>query len=113
MLPVFEVPSLRVQLRGWRQVTAGNSGGYITRRIDITSNEPAADEALTPAELRAINLMAQGLKYSEIAVKFHCSEWNVKHILKKAYDKMGARNRAHAVLMAVKLGYVTVPDDAE
>lgn len=57
-------------------------------------------ELLTPRELEALQLLAEGLTYSEIASHLVISENTLKFHLKNVYSKLDVRNRTEAVLKA-------------
>jgi DNA-binding NarL/FixJ family response regulator len=50
--------------------------------------------------------LADGLSVGSIARKLYLSESTVKTHITKIYDKLGARNRASAVMAAIKEGLV-------
>jgi len=49
-------------------------------------------------ELRIIELVAQGLKNSEVAEAFGTTEFVVKNYLRSIYDKLGLWNRVELAL---------------
>lgn len=61
---------------------------------------------LTPAELRALRLKAQGMTAREIAPRLSTSERTVKNQLYAAYSKLGAENITEAYLA---MGWLRVP----
>ncbi len=54
-------------------------------------------------EVLILSRVALGMSDREIATKLHVSEATVKKHLRRIYSKLGARNRAQAALLAVKL----------
>ena len=62
--------------------------------------------ALTPRELDALILLAEGLTYTEIAEQLVISENTLKFHLKNVYSKLDVRNRTEAVLKAQQMNIV-------
>jgi two-component system, NarL family, response regulator DevR len=58
-------------------------------------------------EILILSRVALGMSDREIATKLHLSEATVKKQLRRIYGKLGARNRAQAALLAVKLNLIT------
>lgn len=59
-------------------------------------------------EREALALFANGQSADEIAAALHVSQGMAHHYLRMAARKLGARNRVHAVAIAVRNGLVTV-----
>lgn len=59
---------------------------------------------LTYRELRAVQLLAQGLNYKEIAAKMGLSVHTVNAYMQRSMAKMGANHRAHLVFIACQTG---------
>jgi two-component system response regulator DegU len=53
-----------------------------------------------------LQLVADGLGTQEIAERMYISQKTVKNHLASVYEKLDARDRTQAVLMAVKMGIV-------
>jgi two-component system, NarL family, response regulator DegU len=65
------------------------------------------DESIISArEEEVLQLVANGLGTSEIADQLYISQKTVKNHLSSIYEKLDARDRTQAVLMAVKMGIV-------
>ena len=64
--------------------------------------------ALDRNELEALDLFANGKSAEEIATALKVSRSLVHHYLIIAARKLGARNRVHAVAIAVRKGLVKV-----
>lgn len=65
---------------------------------------------LTHREIEVLQLLADGQGVSSVARSLYMSESTVKTHISKIYDKLGARNRAAAVMAAVRLGLVDAID---
>ncbi len=63
--------------------------------------------ALTPREVEVLRLGADGATSEEIATALHLTEHTVKSHLKRIQGKLGARNRTHAVAMALRSGLIS------
>lgn len=61
---------------------------------------------LEAAELEALKLFASGKTADEIAAFLGVSKSMVMHYLRVAARKLGARNRVHAVAIAVRKGLI-------
>ena len=72
------------------------------KRVDDTVVGPI----LSPREEELLQHIADGLATSEVAEKMFISQKTVKNHLASIYDKLQARDRTQAVLMAVKMGIV-------
>ena len=70
--------------------------------------EHATDEALTPGEIRILRLIAEGHANKEIAAKLSLTEGTVKGQIRNILSKLGAKDRTHAALIALKRGIIGV-----
>ena len=68
--------------------------------------EHATDDALTPAEIRVLRLIAGGNANKEIAAQLSVSEETVKGQVRNILSKLGANDRAHAAMIGVKRGII-------
>ncbi len=64
---------------------------------------------LTDRERTVLNLLAQGLSISALAGQLYLSESTVKTHISKLYEKLGASNRAQALMEAVRLRLLEPP----
>ncbi|WP_106538985.1 response regulator transcription factor [Haloactinopolyspora alba] len=67
---------------------------------------------LTRREREVLDLLADGLGVSNIARKLYISESTTKTHVSKLYDKLGASNRAQAIMAAVRAGLLDDGDAA-
>jgi DNA-binding NarL/FixJ family response regulator len=67
---------------------------------------------LTPREQDLLLALGEGRSIAQVAAALHLSESTVKTHVAKVYDKLGASNRTQAIMAAVRLGLVPVPDGA-
>ena len=63
--------------------------------------------ALTPREAEVLRLAADGATSEEIAAMLFLTEHTVKSHLKRIQGKLGARNRTHAVALALRAGLIS------
>jgi len=68
--------------------------------------EYATDDALTPAEVRVLRLIAEGNANKEIAVQLSISEETVKGQVRNILSKLGANDRTHAAMIGLKRGII-------
>ena len=68
--------------------------------------EHSTDDALTPAEIRVLRLIAEGNANKEIAAQISVSEETVKGQVRNILSKLGANDRAHAAMIGVKRGII-------
>ena len=68
--------------------------------------EHATDDALTPAELRVLHLIAEGNANKEIAAQLSTSEETVKGQVRNILSKLGANDRTHAAMIGLKRGII-------
>ena len=59
---------------------------------------------LSPREKEVLGLLADGLGVAAIARKLFISESTAKTHISKIYDKLGAANRAQAIMNAIRAG---------
>jgi DNA-binding NarL/FixJ family response regulator len=70
--------------------------------------EHAADDALTPAEIRVLKLIAEGNANKEIAALLSLSEETVKSQVRNMLSKLGAKDRTHAAMIGLKRGIIAL-----
>jgi DNA-binding NarL/FixJ family response regulator len=67
--------------------------------------------ALSPREKEVLKLLADGLAVSGIAKTLFISESTTKTHISKVYEKLGAGNRAQALMTALRMGLITSEKD--
>jgi two-component system NarL family response regulator len=70
--------------------------------------EHAGQNSLTAREVAVLKAAARGNSNREIAVQLHVSEDTVKAHMKSIFTKLDARDRTHAVMVALKRGILEV-----
>jgi len=68
--------------------------------------EHATDDALSPAEIRVLRLIAEGNANKEIAAQLSVSEETVKGQVRNILSKLGANDRTHAAMIGLKRGII-------
>jgi DNA-binding NarL/FixJ family response regulator len=68
--------------------------------------EHATDDALTPAEISVLRLIAAGNANKEIADQLSIAEDTVKWRVKNILSKLGARDRTQAAMIGMKRGII-------
>jgi DNA-binding NarL/FixJ family response regulator len=81
--------------------TAADLASAMRRRMT-----PAGPQ-LSPREREVLGLLADGLGVAQIAKRLYISESTAKTHISKLYEKLGANNRAQALMTAMRLGLIT------
>jgi len=68
--------------------------------------EHVTDDALTPAEISVLRLIAAGNANKQIADELSTTEESVKSRVKSILSKLGANDRTHATTIALKRGII-------
>ena len=68
--------------------------------------EHVTDDALTPAEVSVLRLIAAGNANKQIADELSTTEESVKSRVKSILSKLGANDRTHATTIALKRGII-------
>ena len=87
-----------------RAVQAGKKS--ISPEVSFQLAEHATDDALTPAEVRVLRLIAEGHANKEIAAQLSTSEDTVKGQVRNILSKLGAKDRTHAAMIGLKRGII-------
>ena len=85
-------------------VVADRLAGYFTGLAAVPGRE--AFPQLTEREREVLELLADGLTTAEVAERLSLSEHTVRSRVKAALGKLGARNREHAIAIAIREGAV-------
>jgi DNA-binding NarL/FixJ family response regulator len=78
----------------------------IPREIADIIAEHAADDLMTSREIEVLRGVANGGSNKIIAANLNISEHTVKNHLKSILSKLDANDRAHAVTIALKRGFL-------
>ncbi len=87
-----------------RAVHAGKKS--LSSEVSFQLAEHATDDALTPAEIRVLRLIAEGNANKEIATLLSVSEETVKGQVRNILSKLGAKDRTHAAMIGLKRGII-------
>src|SRR5258707_13877172 len=87
-----------------RAVHAGKKS--LSAEVSFQLAEHATDDALTPAEMRVLRLIAEGNANKEIAALLSVSEETVKGQVRNILSKLGAKDRTHAAMIGLKRGII-------
>jgi len=68
--------------------------------------EHSTDDALTPAEISVLRLIAAGNANKQIADQLSITEETVKSRVKSILSKLGANDRTHAAIIGLKRGII-------
>jgi DNA-binding NarL/FixJ family response regulator len=75
-----------------------------SRPADPAIPGPAPSVALSPRELEVLSLLASGLSVPAMAATLFVSLSTAKTYVSRVYEKLGATNRANAIMTAMRLG---------
>jgi DNA-binding NarL/FixJ family response regulator len=89
-----------------RSVHAGKR--HVPQNVAARIAEHLGDEELTRRELQVLRLICEGCRNKEIADHLCIAEATVNFHIRNLVDKLGARDRAHAVTIAVRRGLIAV-----
>jgi len=87
-----------------RAVHAGRKS--LSPEVSFELAEHAAEESLSPAEVRVLSLIAEGNTNKEIANVLSVTEDAVKGQVKNILSKLGADDRTEAAMIGVKRGII-------
>ncbi|HEY1468659.1 MAG TPA: response regulator transcription factor [Candidatus Acidoferrum sp.] len=87
-----------------RAVHAGKKA--ISPEASYEIAEHATDDALTPAEISVLRLIAAGNVNKQIADQLSITEETVKSRVKSILSKLGANDRTHAAIIGLKRGII-------
>jgi DNA-binding NarL/FixJ family response regulator len=91
-------------LEAIRSVHAGKRA--LSAEASMQLAEHATDDALSPAEIRVLRLIAEGNANKEIAERLSVSEETVKGQVRNILSKLGANDRTHAAMIGLKRGVI-------
>jgi DNA-binding NarL/FixJ family response regulator len=81
-------------------------GKRIPPEIAMEIAEHHADDALTDREMEVLRLVGSGNANKNVGDLLHISEETVKAHMKNILYKLGAKDRTHAVMIAVRRGII-------
>jgi DNA-binding NarL/FixJ family response regulator len=88
-----------------RAVHAGRKALSLELTFEVA--EHVGEEPLSPMEVRVLQLVADGISNKEIAEKLAVSEESIKGQVRNILSKLGANDRTHAAVLALKRGIIT------
>ena len=91
-------------LEAIRAVHAGRKS--VSPEVSAQLAEHLADDALAPAEIRVLRLIAEGKGNKEIAAQLSLSEETVKSQVRNILSKLSANDRTHAAMIGLKRGII-------
>ena len=84
-----------------RSFTAADLADAMRRKMSPSGPQ------LSPRETEVLGLLAEGLGVSAIARQLFVSESTAKTHISKIYEKLGAANRAQAIMIAIRSGLLS------
>ena len=91
---------------------AARGGFYLDSEVAsaVEGGDNFVPEPVSVREREVLLLAARGLSGKEIAAKLFISERTVQTHLASIYDKLGAKNKTEAMLLAIKYGIVMIEE---
>ena len=89
-----------------RAVHAGRKN--LSPEVSFDLAEHAAEDTLSPLEVRVLGLIAQGNSNKGIAAQLSVTEDSVKGHVRNILSKLNANDRTHAAMIGVKRGIIEV-----
>jgi DNA-binding NarL/FixJ family response regulator len=88
--------------------TATGLGPALARRVQGSGSATAesAGIVLSPRELEVLSLLATGVSVPALAATLFVSLSTAKTYVSRVYEKLGATNRASAIMTALRLGLI-------
>jgi DNA-binding NarL/FixJ family response regulator len=87
-----------------RAVHAGRK--VLSSEVSFQLAEHACEDALTPAEIRVLRLIAEGYANKEIGARLAISEETIKSQVRSILSKLSANDRTHAAMIGLKRGII-------
>jgi DNA-binding NarL/FixJ family response regulator len=87
-----------------RAVHAGRK--VLSNEVSFQLAEHVGDDALTPAEIRVLRLIADGYANKEIGARLSISEETIKSQVRSILSKLNANDRTHAAMIGLKRGII-------
>ena len=87
-----------------RAVHAGRKN--LSPEVSFELAEHAAEDALSPLEVRVLRLIAEGNSNKEIAARLSVTEDSVKGHVRNILSKLGANDPTHAAMIGLKRGII-------
>jgi DNA-binding NarL/FixJ family response regulator len=84
-----------------RSFAAADLAGAMQRRLSPSGPQ------LSQRETEVLHLLAEGLGVAGIARRLYVSESTAKTHISKIYEKLGAANRAQAIMLAIRSGLLS------
>jgi len=89
-----------------RAVHAGRKS--LSPEVSFELAEHAAEDTLSPLEVRVLRLIAEGNSNKEIAARLSVTEDSVKGHVRNILSKLGANDRTQAAMIGVKRGIIEI-----
>jgi DNA-binding NarL/FixJ family response regulator len=78
----------------------------LSPEVSFQLAEHLSQDSLTPAEVRVLRLIAEGNANKEIAAQLTLSVETVNGQVRSVLSKLGAKDRTHAAMIALKRGII-------
>lgn len=96
---------------GQATFSAPIAGKFMQNSSEPANSTPRAKSPLSQRELQILHLVAQGLSNKEIGTRLFLAQGTVKNHITNILVKINAKDRAHAVALALQKGYLAINQD--
>jgi len=103
--------AVKMAVNGDVFVSPALAGSMLTEARRVDEGKREEERIISKREEEVLQLIADGCSTTEVAQRLYISQKTVKNHLASIYEKLDARDRTQAVLMAVRMGIVKLNHD--
>jgi DNA-binding NarL/FixJ family response regulator len=100
--------AIRAVYRGESLIQPVVASKVLDRFAELSRQAQAPTETLSERELEVLALMAKGDANKEIAAQLHITDSTVKTHISSIFQKLNAKDRTEAVMLAIKRGIIKI-----
>lgn len=84
---------------------------FVPKHLESQLLHRLPDSGITPREKEVLQLIAEGLSTADIAARIEVAEKTVRIHISNVLEKLGARDRTQALVMALKQGIIHLDEE--